>query len=411
MGMINWNDTRYDEYATERELEYLKALRAHDGNATVAAKASGASRGSLRVGMKNLEERAARVDRRFHDSDQIPAGYQIKGVSNMMENSLGKPMWVKTEKAALQQQMEMEQAAKAFAADLPRVIPKSFAGPQQDADLIPWFNIGDGHLGMLAHDKEVGENFDLDIAEAELTHALALMIERAPLTDRCVIQDLGDMTHYENYSGTTEASGHALDCDTRFHKMVEVYARTMRSIVEMALTKYQFVDVIINQGNHSRTNDHWMAVMLRAIYENEPRIHVLRNESIFIPYRMGNTLVLCHHTDKCKPDALAAVMANDFAQDWGETKYHYCDGGHVHHSSRTKEINGAIVETFNQLAPMDKYAHDGGWRSRSMLTTVLRSKTYGETGRMVLTAEEVKDRIMQLTPGTTAQKRRVVYTV
>ena len=113
---------------------------------------------------------------------------------------------------------------------------------------------------MLAYHDEVGHSFDMEIAERELKQAIELMIERTPKTKRCVLQDMGDFTHYENEAGLTEASGHQLDCDTRYNKMIRVYARLMRYIVDRLLESFEFVDVIINQGNHSRKNDHWMAV-------------------------------------------------------------------------------------------------------------------------------------------------------
>jgi len=414
MTKFNYQDSQLDLLTlTDIEKSALNSMRKYK-NARVAASCAGQNVNSFRSALERIRNRAYANLPGLHDStiqDAIPDGYQIKGVSNMVENSLGKPMWVKTEKAQAQQALEMDIAAKSYADKLPKVEPTKIAEQSDDTDLIPWFNIGDAHLGMLAHDKEVGHNFDLKIAERELCTALAMMIERAPRTQRCVVQDMGDFTHYDNMAGKTSESGHDLDFDTRLNKMIYVYSRVMRFIVTTALEKYQHVDVIINQGNHSRVNDHWMAAHLSAIYENEPRLTVLNNSSVFIPYRMGNTFVMSHHSDKCKGARLAGVMANDFAQDWGETKYHYVDIGHVHHKSVTKEDNGAIIESFNQLAPMDKYAHDGGWRSRQMLTTVLRSKTYGETGRMVLTAEEVKDRILKLKPGTTALSRREVYTV
>jgi hypothetical protein len=49
----------------------------------------------------------------------------------------------------------------------------------------------------------------------------------------------GDFTHYENFTATTEASGHALDYDSRFPKMIKAYARIMRFIIDKALTKAQ----------------------------------------------------------------------------------------------------------------------------------------------------------------------------
>lgn len=411
---FNYKNTQLDELdLTEKQREALEVTREH-GVSRKSAELLKSNYNSYRARLEQIRKKAAKTLPDLHDStvhNQIPEGYAIKGVSNMIENSLGKPMWVKTDRDAIQQQHAMEIAAKAFASSLPYREPSEFNELDLDSDLIPWFNIGDGHIGMLAHDNEIGESFDLKIAESELCEAMSVLIDRAPQTERCVIQDVGDMTHYENNTGTTEASGHALDIDTRFHKMIDVYTRTMEFIVEKALSKYAFVDVIINQGNHSRTNDHWMATMLRAIYRKESRLNVLKNVSIFIPYRMGNTFVMCHHFDKCKPAQAAGVMANDFAHDWGETKYHYVDGGHVHSNHQRTEVNGAVSESFNQIAAADKYAHDHGWRNRKCLTVVLRSKTYGETGRLMISAEEVKDRIMLLEPGATAQKRREVYTV
>lgn len=319
--------------------------------------------------------------------------------------------WVIQTKDSKQQEAIIKQFIDSMAQDLPKVPKIKYTKKNPNTDWIPWINIGDGHLGMVAYDKEVGANFDLKIAKAELCAAVQDLIDTAPDCERVVIQDMGDMTHYENIDGVTEASGHNLDCDGRYSKMIDVYIACMRFIVEAALKKFKYVDVIINQGNHSRKNDLWMARLLRAVYENQNRLSVIDNESVFIPYRMGNTFVMSHHSDKCKPAKLADVMATDFSQDWGEATYRYIDIGHIHHRMVAKEMAGCTIESWNQLAAMDKYAHDGGWRSRQCLTMVYRSKTYGEKGRVTITAEEIKDRLMNSAPGTHCNVRREVYTV
>jgi hypothetical protein len=156
-----------------------------------------------------------------------------------------------------------------------------------------------------------------------------------------------------------------------------------------------------------------MKELLQVAYGHTKRVNVLDNSSVFIPYRMGNTFVMTHHSDKCKPKQLADVMATDFAQDWGESIHRYIDIGHIHHSMVAKEHPGVKVESWNQLAAPDKYAHDGGWRSRQCLTRVDRSKIYGEVGRRVLPVEEVRDHIIS-TSGVTEgmpPQRRTVYTV
>lgn len=104
-------------------------------------------------------------------------------------------------------------------------------------------------------------------------------------------------------------------------------------------------------------------------------------------------------------------MATDFREDFGEAKYKYIDIGHIHHKSIAKEYDNVIIESFNQLAPIDKYAFEGGWRSRSFLTCVLRSKTYGEKGRLIITAEEVKDLLSCVPKGTNVKSLRKAYKV
>jgi hypothetical protein len=70
-----------------------------------------------------------------------------------------------------------------------------------------------------------------------------------------------------------------------------------------------------------------------------------------------------------------------------------------------------VYESWNQLAAPDKYAHDGGWRSRQCLSVVERSKTYGEVGRRTIPIARVKDMLDKCEPGLNAQIRRDVHTV
>lgn len=348
-----------------------------------------------------------------HLTRHVPAPYIVKGTSQLYKRGEDAPVleWIKTSVQHEQMAEMLRDYAHAYLEEVERIVPPE---PHEDAvfdtDVIPWLQIGDGHVGMLAHSKEVGHDFDIKIAERELVKAMHLLIDRAPNCERCVIQDLGDMTHYQDFTAKSE-SGHDFDYDSRYPKMIESVARIMRSIIEKALSKFKFVDVIINQGNHSRSNDVWMRVFLQHVYGDTDRVKVLDNSSVFIPYRMGNTFVMCHHSDKCKPARLVDVMATDFSHDWGESRYRYIDIGHIHHRQVSKEFSGVTVESWNQLAPVDKYAHDGGWRSNACLTMVMRSKTYGEKGRITLTVEEVQDLIAGAMPGTAAKQRRSVHSV
>ena len=331
-------------------------------------------------------------------SHPVAEGFVLKGYSHLTKTASGENIWLKTE--AIRERWEQAVfAAIENSATREINIPPPRVNTFDGRDIIPWLNIGDAHIGMLAHKDEVGQNFDIKIAKAEILQAAFDLIDMAPDCERMVINDLGDGTHYENMKGMTERSGHQLDFDSRFPKMIDAYLDIMESIIEKALHKARTVDVIINQGNHSETNDYWAARHFRRLYSRlgNNRINVLENASPFIGYRMGKTFVLVHHGHKVKPETLRQIMSTDFKIDWGESDFRYIDGGHIHHFS-AKELGGAEWCSFNNLAPMDKHAHDGGWRSKQAMTLVLRSRSYGDIGRYKMPIEKVWNKIRKTHP-------------
>lgn len=379
------DDLTLRSYATVRQLEYLDAVEQH-GSQRAAAKALNVNESTLRHSLAALRKKAEL-------RSEVPSLDGATSTSTLYDADGNVQLqWVKRDSRSNSVKQAIADAVSAFVDEVEPIAPPPPPNDYSD-DVIPWIQIGDAHLGLVTWAFEVGENFDLAIAERELCGAIGLLIDEMPACERVVINDLGDGTHYENYSAVTEASGHRLDFDSRFPRMIRTYSRVMRFIVDKALTKALHVDVIVNQGNHSRTNDVWMAELLRVAYEHTGRVHVLNNDSVFIGYRMGNTFVMTHHSDKCKPAKLANVMTHDFRKDFGETEHHYIDIGHVHHGMVMKEHPSIFIESFNHLASTDKWAFEEGYRNRKSITVVLRSKTYGEVGRRVLTVQEIRDKV------------------
>ena len=320
--------------------------------------------------------------------------------------------WVKTKKDREEVVEQIKCFADALHKEIPKPAPKQAPKLDFNTDIIPWYCIGDAHIGMVAYEQEVGHEFNLEIAKSELLAAMRDLIDKAEPTERCVINDAGDALHYDSAWGNakTSRSGHDLQQSGTFADMVQVYTDCIRYIIEYALTKHKFVDVIINQGNHSKTLDISNAIHFKAYYSNEPRVTIMDNRNILIPYRMGNTFIVNTHTDNIKPRRMAECASIDYRQDWGECHYRYLFGGHLHHYFKKDEF-GAMYRCMNNLAPNDKHAAWGGWRSRAFLTVVYMSKTYGERGEYHITAEEVQDKMHKRSPGDTANIRPTVYTV
>jgi len=397
-------DLGLDDFATKMQRDKLQAVREH-GSMRAAARALGINYSAVEKAVRSVQQKAALQGYApaFDMVRRVPEPYVVRGVSTYY-NSEGKAagQWVKSQLAQEQYNEMVKRAISEFLEDVPE-LPAPPAPVDFQTDVIPWIQIGDAHIGMLAHAAEANENFDLKIAESELCGAIAMLLSEMPACERLVINDLGDFTHYDNLTATTAASGHPLDADGRHPRMLRVYSRVMRFIVEQALTKARHVDVIINQGNHSRINDFWMRELLTVAYAHTNRVHVLDNDNVFIGYRMGKTLVMVHHSDKCRPDRLVGVMTTDFRKDFGETDFHYIDTGHVHHHYVSREHPSVVIESWNHLAPNDKWAHEAGYRSRRAISVVLRSRTYGDVGRRVLPIEEI--RVRMSSPQSTSAKK------
>jgi hypothetical protein len=184
------------------------------------------------VAIKGAEKRAAAhgYAPAYGLNSPIPEPFVARGHSTLEKvhpDGSREPVlqWTKTRLDEQKWLEAIQEAVASFVEGVPEVVVP--AGPANaDSDIIPWIQIGDAHLGMLAHAAETGENFDLKIAERELCGAIGILIDELPACERMVINDLGDFTHYENIQGETEASGHKLDYDGRFPKMIKVYSRS-----------------------------------------------------------------------------------------------------------------------------------------------------------------------------------------
>jgi hypothetical protein len=406
------NYENYRPYCkTTTQHEAIDALISSQGNHAEAARSLNKSRNAVSEVFARIKEQAASQgyspEHQFVQT--VPSPFRVKKITTQFdEEGNVKTQWVGAVNEGISQEL-IDSILEGLKADLPTPHTKAPAG-NFDTDIVPWINIGDAHLGMLAHSAEVHENFDIRIATNEIIEAFTLLIDRLPQSERCVINDLGDFTHTEVNSNRTEASGHSLDVDGRYYKIADAYAYIMRFIIEYSRIKFKYVDVIINQGNHSQTTDMITSKFLSMMYENVPSVTILNNSSVFIPYRMGNTFVLCHHGHKTKMERMTNVMVHDYRHQM-DARFKYIYTGHIHNNKVLAESHGIVTESFNQLAPNDKYSFEGGWRSRKCITAVLLSRTYGEQGRIVVSVDEVKDLLDRLDPGTTSLKQTPVYSV
>lgn len=277
----------------------------------------------------------------------------------------------KTVKREDQDKFELLQLWAARAAEGFPPLPRVELPPVVDSrkDLLACYPIGDHHLGMLAWALETGQvdgNYDLKISRERLRDAIELLIDQAPSCDQAIIPFLGDFFHVDGYKNATPTSGHMLDMDVRFPKMMEMGLDLVEGVIAAALQKHQHVHVIFEKGNHDYSLAGAMTLFLRRIFRDNPRVTIDDSPAWWHYYQFGKVLLGTNHGDKVKPQDQLAVMAADMPQAWGETTYRIMFLGHVHHEVR-KEYRGGFVEQMPVLPPLDAYAAQGGYRSMSQM--------------------------------------------
>lgn len=376
---------------SDAQRENLQAIIKH-GSAQKAARALGKNRRTIDQSLVTVRRYAAKQGYSpDHDMTHlVPDGYHVKGTSTYY-NSDGKPtaQWVKSSIDRERQQELMREAIEAMAEDLPKL--KRVAGPKKvNSDLMAIYPLGDPHVGMLSWGEETGQDWDLKIAEQMFCAAFDRVVRTAPNCEQAVIVNLGDYFHVDNMQNVTSRSGHTLDVDGRYAKMIRVGVKIMRQMITSALDHHKHVRVINAVGNHDDTGAMFLSVALAEMYSKEPRVTIDTSPAPFHYFQHGKCLFGVHHGHSCKPDKLPGVMASDQPRMWGETIHRMWLTGHIHHDTR-KEHAGCVVESFRTLAAKDAYAAWGGYRSQQDTKCLVIHKEHGEVERHTVNISQVME--------------------
>lgn len=380
-------DPKFYDFATERQKEYLRAIE-ETGSRRAAAKKMGVASQVVDQAYNAVKKRAAKQGwSPDHDMVQtVPDGFLVKGTSTYYrkDEETGdwdpKGQWVKSAVDRERQIEIIEETIKAMCETMPRL--EALPAPDLTMpDLLNVYTMTDCHMGMLAWKDETGADWDLEIGEKVLTGCFAHMIDSSPAAESCVVAQLGDFLHYDGLEALTPTSGHILDADSRFGKLVAVAARTLRGLVDMALAKHKHVYVLMAEGNHDMASSVWLRTMFAMLYENEPRVTMIHHESPYYAMQWGRTMIGWHHGHKKGLDPSTGLMfAERNKEMFGTTDWRYIHFGDKHHWAG-KEVAGFYLEQHPTLAAPDAYAARGGWDSKQKVVSITYHNVHGEACR------------------------------
>ena len=377
---------------TDRQLHRLELIHKL-GSIRAAAREEGVNESTLRKFLNSVRTIAAKHGFSPQaDKEGLAApGFMGKGKSTLYgPDGDVKVQWVKTSqddealyKAALA-------AIEALKSEIIPVEPSETVSIQEP-DLLNLFVVTDYHLGMKAWGEETrSEDWDLSIAEALLINWFRTTIDRLPSAKIAVFAQLGDFLHWDGLDAVTPTSGHVLDADTRFQKVVRVAIRVLRECVGMLLEKHERVHIIHAEGNHDLASSIWLRELFNAFYANEPRVTIDISADPYYAFHHGETGLFFHHGHKAKLSYVDQVFVRKFREIYGAIKHAYGHTGHLHHDVK-KENSLMVLEQHRTLSAPDAYSSRGGWNSGRDAKAITYHKRYGEVSRVTVNPDLVRD--------------------
>jgi|TARA_Y100000296_G_scaffold16574_1_gene19389 hypothetical protein len=367
---------------SEAQRRLVEALIRSDGHRAAAAEALGISERGVYQALSRIKRKAAaRGFAPDNDMTKVAApGFLVKGVSTLYDvDGQQKAQWVKTTATADRDEHLREAITEAF--EDWRGVGRIAAAPKHTTDeMLTVYPMGDPHLGLYGFAPEAGDNFDLRIAEQNLCEAVKRLVACSPKSQTCILLNLGDFFHSDSMDNRTSRSGHALDVDTRWSKVLRAGVRAMMTCIEAAAKKHEKVIVKNLIGNHDDHTSQMLGLALALFYEGNERVEIHDDPAKFWFHRFGQVLIGAGHGDTTKPAQLPGIMATDRAEDWGQTKHRYFYTGHIH-TQNVAEYPGCVCESFRTLAARDAWAAAKGYRSGRDMYCIVHHKDHGEVER------------------------------
>lgn len=344
----------------------------------------------LGIARRTLQERLQKAERKgFHlslggqEAMSLTrlSGVEIAGGYRHVYDSEGKK--VETVRwSAPKAEMELETVLDKITAAFSGMKPAArVAKPKHtNRELCTVYAIADAHIGQLSWGREVGEDYDTNIAVARLRDWIARLVEAAPNSKEAIILDVGDTTHIDDNTGVTPRGKHALDVDSRYFRTIEETVAALSDAVDLTLAKHENVKVVILEGNHSPQACVALMFALAERYRLNPRVSVRKEPGVFWVDEFGENMFAATHGDKTTPQRAVMFMADEYAETWGRTRHRFLWTGHLH-SAKMQDIGGVKHEQLRAMTSRDAYAYSSAFVSRSQLQAITFHAYSGELQR------------------------------
>lgn len=322
-------------HLSDEELRERLALFDQYGSASAVARELGINESSVRRSIRTAVRRGL-----SHDFDGPPPaeGYQYGRITRLVKGGNSILEWQRLDPSREDFANYVDELIRAMGQKIQpiaEVVPV-FSG---DEDLLAMYPVVDVHLGQLSWHPETGEDYDLSIARSEFKRSVGELLLDMPLARTALIVILGDYFHADNNNAETSRSKNRLDVDSRHRKAKFVGMELAVWFIDMALQQHQRVIVHVSRGNHDEESSAALAMALYFRYLENPHVEVDIDPKELWSFEWGTTMLGFTHGDRIKAQDMPGVMAGQWAELWGRTKYRFAYSGHYH-----REVKGPVAD-------------------------------------------------------------------
>ena len=373
---MNYVETLGKFVTSDLQLEVIEAIDS-EGSQVKAAKFLNISERQVRNVLKDLRKGYVVRDSEdvISDIPDPPDGSKITSWRFDKARNDYIPNFASAEKDSKELSQDISKAFENY-----KPISKVKSPKVVSKDLLSLYTISDFHLGMLSWGEESGVDWDLKIAKKCAESLMSNLISRSPDSGIALLNLLGDFCHFDSQLPVTPASGHILETDTRYYKLLDTAAHLLLNSIERLLEKHKKVVVLSSPGNHDPSSSQVMQIALDIAFKDNPRVEIIKDPKVYSHYVFGKTVLFFHHGHKLnKTSTLAKEFSSDpfFAKDWGNCDHRYCHTGHLHHL-QINEDAGMSHTQHSTVCPKSVFESSGGWNSqRAAILTVYHNK-FGE---------------------------------
>lgn len=240
-------------------------------------------------------------------------------------------------------------------------------------------NLSDLHVGKLAWDKEVGADYNVDLAKEVFLTALKNLVYQSIRcfgVEEFVLNIGGDFFHTNGSLNQTANGTNMNDVDTRYQK---IYIKGLEILTEAIdfLSSFEGVSVklYVVQGNHDKATSFYLGESLKAFYRKDKNIEIVNDPHIRKYHKYGVTSYMLTHGD-CKDDGLPLTFATEKPDYFANSEYRYIFLGHLHKSSRKvylteNEVGGVVSRRLNSLSVMDAWHNENNYYGAKRMANAL----------------------------------------